>query len=297
MRVEAKAIRKRFGRIEALRGIDFSIPSGGKVGLIGPNASGKSTLIRIILGLLQYEGALLLDGQRRRGAEIADRIAYVPQIAPKFSASVSEVIRAITRVRQLPVQEVFACGEEMGIDLRAVGRQPYVSLSGGAKQKTLIALALASRASFYVLDEPTASLDTQSRRDLFGLISERAREATLILCSHRLEEIRSLVDQVMVLEEGRLVYFGPTEDYLDRMTLSTIEIQTKNGVDARALIGMGFHQGISGWWSRTANRSEKLTLVKQLTCDLEGQIANLLVRDAEAVQPEAQRGKGDVEGN
>jgi hypothetical protein len=93
------------------------------------------------------------------------------------------------------------------------------------------------------------------------------------------------------------VYFGPTEDYLDRMTLSTIEIQTKNGVDARALIGMGFHQGSSGWWSRTANRSEKLTLVKQLTCDLEGQIANLLVRDAEAVQPEAQRGKGDVEGN
>ena len=65
MRVEGKAVRKRFGRVEALRGIDFTIPSGGKVGLIGPNASGKSTLIRIILRLLQCEGQLLLDGEEK----------------------------------------------------------------------------------------------------------------------------------------------------------------------------------------------------------------------------------------
>ena len=129
MRVEGKAVRKRFARIEALRGIDFAIPSGGKVGLIGPNASGKSTLIRIILGLLQCEGELLLDGQRRREAEVADRIAYVPQIAPKFSASVDEVVRAITRVRQISTREVLSCGKDVGIDLRAAGAQPFVSLS------------------------------------------------------------------------------------------------------------------------------------------------------------------------
>lgn len=294
MRVEGKAIRKRFGGIEALRGIDFAIPSGGKVGLIGPNASGKSTLIRIILGLLQCEGELLLDGKPRRGVEVADRIAYVPQIAPKFSASVDEVIRAITRVRQIPTSDVLHCGEEVGIDLRAVGAQPYVSLSGGAKQKTLIALALASAASFYVLDEPTASLDTQSRRDLFRLLSKRASDSTLILCSHRLEEIRTLVEQVMVLGEGRLVYFGPTEDYLDQMTLSTIEVQAKSDADESALVEMGFHQGVSRWWSRTATRSEKLLVVKQLSRELQGQIANLLVRDAEAVQPEANPGGDDV---
>ena len=65
MRVEGRAVRKQFGRIEALRGIDFTIPSGEKVGLIGPNASGKSTLIRIILRLLQCQGELLLDGEFR----------------------------------------------------------------------------------------------------------------------------------------------------------------------------------------------------------------------------------------
>jgi ABC-type multidrug transport system ATPase subunit len=293
MRVEAKHVRKRFGRIEALRGVDFSIPSGGKVGLIGPNASGKSTLIRIILGLLRCDGELLLDGGQRRGIEQADQIAYVPQIAPKFSASVGEVIKAITRVRDLSVQDVVACGREVGIDLRAVERQAFCNLSGGAKQKTLISLALASRASLYVLDEPTASLDTQSRRDLFHLLMERTRDATLILCSHRLEEIRTLVDQVMVLEEGRLAYFGPTEDYLDRMTLSTIDVQVPPDADDTALRRMGFEPGVAGWWSRSATRAEKLELVATLSQQMGGRVSNLLVRDADAVQLDEQ-GDDDV---
>jgi hypothetical protein len=96
----------------------------------------------------------------------------------------------------------------------------------------------------------------------------------------------------MVLDEGRLAYFGPTEDYLDRMTLSTIDVQLKNGVANEGLATMGFQPGVAGWWSRTANRAEKLDLLARLSEDLEGQIVNLLVRDADAVQPE-QRGEGD----
>lgn len=294
MRVEGRVVRKQFGRVEALRGLDFDIPTGGKVGLIGPNASGKSTLIRIILGLLRCDGELLLDGEKKRRIEAADRIAYVPQIAPKFSASVGEVIKAITRVRQISPDTVLSAGKELGIDLSAAGRQAFCNLSGGAKQKTLISLALASQASLYVLDEPTASLDTQSRRDLFHLLSERTEGATLILCSHRLEEIRTLVDRVMVLDEGRLAYFGPTEDYLDRMTLSTIDVQLRNGVDHATLVAMGFEAGVAGWWSRTATRAQKLDLVARLSQRLEGQLINVLVRDADAVQLEEGGGLDDV---
>lgn len=295
MRVEAQGVRKRFGKIEALRGIDFAIPSGGKVGLIGPNASGKSTLIRIVLGLLRCDGKLLLDGEPRRGVRQSERIAYVPQIAPKFGASVGEVVRAITRVREIDPADVAACGAEIGVDLQAVERQAFCNLSGGAKQKTLIALALASRAALYVLDEPTASLDTQSRRDLFHLLSERTHAATLILCSHRLEEIRTMVDRVMVLEEGRLAYFGPTESYLDRMTLSTIDVQIANVAAQETLRRMGFQPGVGHWWSRTATRSEKLDLVAILSQTMKDDVLNLLVRDADAVQPEDTRGEQDDE--
>lgn len=284
MRVEGKGVRKCFDRVEALGGVDFIIPSGGRVGLIGPNASGKSTLIRIVLGLLQCEGELLLDGSGERDLELADRIAYVPQIAPKFGASVEEVIKAITRVRGLSLDDVVRRGADLGIDFRAVGRQAFRNLSGGAKQKTLLALALSSRASLFVLDEPTASLDTTSRMDLFDQLADRTRDATMILCSHRLEEIRTLVDQVMVLQEGRLAYFGPTEAYLDSITLSTIEVQMLNGKGADTLAQMGFEPGVAGWWRRTATRTEKLALVAELSGTLGGRLGNLLVRDAEAVQ-------------
>jgi ABC-type multidrug transport system ATPase subunit len=175
-----------------------------------------------------------------------------------------------------------------------VERQAFCNLSGGAKQKTLIALALASQASLYVLDEPTASLDTQSRRDLFHLMMERTRDATLILCSHRLEEIRTLVDQVMVLEEGRLAYFGPTEDYLDRMTLSTIDVQVQHGTEDDALRQLGFEPGVAGWWSRSATRAEKLELVTTLSQQMGGRVLNLLVRDADAVQLDAEGGGQNV---
>lgn len=296
MRVEGRALRKSFGRVHALRGVDFVIPSGGKVGLIGPNASGKSTLIRIILGLLHCEGELLLDGEPRTGVDQSARLAYVPQIAPKFGASVGEVVRAITRVRNVLPIDVIARGAEVGIDLRAVEHQAFRNLSGGAKQKTLLALALASQASLYVLDEPTASLDTQSRRDLFHLLSDQTKESTLVLCSHRLEEIRTLVDRVMVLEEGRLAYFGPTEEYLDRMTLSTIDVQMANGAGNDVLRNLGFEPGVAGWWSRTATRSEKLELVGALTRHLGGQVSNVLVRDADAVSLKDGGESADVEG-
>ncbi|MDH3625339.1 MAG: ATP-binding cassette domain-containing protein [Myxococcales bacterium] len=284
MRVEGRDIRKRFGRIEALRGIDFTIPTGGRVGLVGPNASGKSTLIRIVLGLQQCEGELLLDGSSKRGLELADRIAYVPQIAPKLGASVGEVVKAITRVRGLAVDDVVERGAQLGLDFRAIDRQAFRDLSGGAKQKTLLALALASRASLFVLDEPTASLDTTSRMDLFDQLSHRTQGATLILCSHRLEEIRTLVDRVIVLEEGKLAYFGPTEAYLDSITLSTIEVQMLNGTGGETLTRLGFEPGVAGWWSRTATRAEKLALVAELSETMAGRLGNLLVRDAEAMR-------------
>jgi hypothetical protein len=78
------------------------------------------------------------------------------------------------------------------------------------------------------------------------------------------------------------------------MTLSTIDVQMKNGVDDEALQHLGFQPGVSGWWSRTATRAEKLELVAALSHDMRGQVLNLLVRDAEAVQLDDQEGEDDV---
>ncbi len=100
------------------------------------------------------------------------------------------------------------------LDLGELGSRLFRSLSGGTKQKLLITLALAADASLLVLDEPTASLDARARERFFPLVEELAPDATLLLCSHRLEEVRQLVDHVLMLAEGRLVYDGPAARFL-----------------------------------------------------------------------------------
>jgi ABC-type multidrug transport system ATPase subunit len=91
------------------------------------------------------------------------------------------------------------------------------------KQKLLIALALASRADLYILDEPTASLDAATRERFFELFDEVAGSATLVLCSHRLDEIRRLVSHVVALDEGRVVYDGPADAYLESRAAPVVD--------------------------------------------------------------------------
>jgi ABC-2 type transport system ATP-binding protein len=216
VRVEARDVRKRFGRVVALDGVSFEIAPRSRVALVGPNGSGKSTLNRILMGLVGCDGDVRLDGRCpfRERVVVARSMAYAPQAAPAIAAPVDEVVGAIAQVRGLEPAAVASFAASLELDLGAVARRPFRSLSGGTKQKLLIALAFASRASLLILDEPTGSLDARSRERFFGLCKVLDPEPTLLLCSHRLEEIRPLVEQVLVLDEGRLAHAGPIEAFL-----------------------------------------------------------------------------------
>jgi len=226
VKIELRDVHKYFGATHVLRGIQLTIPAGRRVGLIGPNGSGKSTLTRVIMGILSCEGEVRLDGApvNTHRLELLQKMAYVPQIAPQLSASVGEVLRTICELRRLPRDSVDKVAGRLGLDLGplAINRRPFRNLSGGMKQKLLIAVALATQPSLLVLDEPTASLDAAARACFFQLVASIPRETTLLLCSHRLEEIRNLVDHVVSMEEGRIVQEGPTAEFL-RDNLSTLE--------------------------------------------------------------------------
>ena len=207
MRIEVRGLTKRFGSAHALRDVGFDTPAGRRVALIGPNGSGKSTLNRVLMGLLDFDGEVRLDGHSplRDRVAVAQRMAYVPQIAPTLAVPVGELLRAFGRIRDIPAARLRRIGGELGLDLEELAPQPFRSLSGGMRQKVLIALALASRASLLILDEPTGSLDARSRERFFELFGALAGDATVVLCSHRLEEVRQLVDHVLFLAEGRLI--------------------------------------------------------------------------------------------
>jgi ABC-type multidrug transport system ATPase subunit len=213
VQIELRDVHKRFGAVSVLRGIDLSVPVGRRLALIGPNGSGKSTLIRVIMGILSCDGEVRLDGldPTSKRPELLRRMAYVPQIAPQLVAPVAEVLRAICELRELLPERVIEVAGKLGLDLGlpAIRLRPFRNLSGGMKQKLLIALALAVSPSLLVLDEPTASLDAGSRARFFQLFAALPKETTVVLCSHRLEEVQNLVDHVVSMEEGRIVHETP----------------------------------------------------------------------------------------
>ncbi len=225
MRIELRGARKRFGKVEALRGIDLTIPGGRRVALVGPNGSGKSTLIRALLGLVDCEGEVRIDGPNpyESRVELARRLAYVPQVAPALGASVNELVALVCLTRGMERAEVRRMAGRLLLDLELIARQPFRNLSGGTKQKLLLAIAFAAHPSLLVMDEPTASLDEDARRRFLELCGELPATTTVILCSHRLEEVSHLTDHVLALHEGRVRYDGPAAGYAAATSAGPIE--------------------------------------------------------------------------
>jgi ABC-type multidrug transport system ATPase subunit len=283
MRVEARSVSKRFGATLALQDVSFAIEPGARVALLGPNGSGKSTLNRALLGLLRVEGELRVGDRDpfAARAELAQRMAYVPQIAPQLAASVRELVSAACGVRGFPVARVEKRAGDLDLSLGQIAARPFRSLSGGMKQKLLVALALAAEPELLVLDEPTGSLDAASRARVLELVAEQASGTTLLLCSHRLEEVRQLADDVLVLADGRVARRSGLEEFLDETLVSVIELALREGTSAEAALGRGFRALGSGRYSRIAPRREKARLVAELAQALGPALLDLEVRDVE----------------
>jgi len=179
---------------------------------------------------------------------------------------------------------VAAIAARLGLDLeeRRLVRKPFRTLSGGTKQKVLLALALATGAALYVFDEPTASLDAAARTAFLATFAELAPSATLLLCSHRLEEIRHLVTDVVLLGEGRVAWSGPVDRFLATRGAAVLEVRA-GGAGEPWLRGRGFAPGAPGWWARVVSSGEKLALLGETQAALGGELRDLAVRDLDSI--------------
>jgi ABC-2 type transport system ATP-binding protein len=280
MRVELSKVRKKFGELQALAGVDLELPSRARVALIGPNGSGKTTLTRVVMGLVAHEGTVRLDGApaARARADAEARIAYVPQQAPQMAAPVGELVRAVTAVRGFHPKQVHDVAAELGLDVPAIAKRPFKGLSGGMKQKLLIALAFAARPRLVILDEPTASLDAAARARFAVLERDYLADATVLLCSHRLDELRALVGRVVALDEGKIVHDGDAGAYVAQHTRSVFEVLLAGADGAELLAARGFAPSAGGWWTRAVGHDEKLGLLPEITA-LGAKVRDLVVRD------------------
>jgi ABC-type multidrug transport system ATPase subunit len=193
-------------------------------------------------------------------------------------------VRAVATLRRLSRGAVATELGALDLDLSDIERRPFRDLSGGMRHKVLLALALASQPSLLLLDEPTASLDPRARQQLFERVAALPSATTLLLCSHRLEEIRHLVDTVLALQDGRLVFAGSAREYLAQHGEVVIEVQAAAAAVQRWLHAHGFLRGGFDWWSRSMRNGERLPLLRELA-GFGSELLDLVVRERETLAP------------
>jgi ABC-2 type transport system ATP-binding protein len=206
--IECQGLRKRFGRRVALDGVDTAIGAGERVALIGQNGAGKTTLIRCLLGQHRYEGGLTVFGlePRQERVRVLERIGYVPQTPPPLLTTVGELLDFSLGLNARQTMEAVATlAAILGIDLADLANHTFSRLSGGMKQKVLIALALTKEPDLLILDEPAANLDPEGRAALFGHLRAMPPQVTMLIISHRVDEVASLIDRVIEMDRGQIV--------------------------------------------------------------------------------------------
>lgn len=214
-----RGLVKRYGRRVVLPGVDLAFPAGQITAVVGPNAAGKSTLLKCVLGLARPDrGEVLLDGRRLNGDPSLRRaLGYMPQ-QPAFPEHLTgaEVLRLVSALRGDEAPEDEDLFE--AFRLRPALGTPVRAMSGGTRQKLSAAVAFLYRPRLLVLDEPTAGLDPVASGALKEKIAEAARRgATVLLTSHLLPEMEELADRVVYLVEGE-VRFDGTREALRRLT-------------------------------------------------------------------------------
>jgi ABC-2 type transport system ATP-binding protein len=221
--IEVSGLRKAYGNLEAVRGVDFAIEEGEVFGLLGPNGAGKTTTVEILEGYRERDaGEVRVLGQdpRRAGADFRERIGVVLQQSemwPNLTVRETHAIFAGYYRTPRDVDEVVAL---VGLEEKAGAR--VKSLSGGQKRRLDLGIALVGDPDLVFLDEPTTGFDPQARRAAWEMIrSLRSLGKTVLLTTHYLDEAEQLADRVAVMRAGQIVRVGTPRE------LTTTELQTE----------------------------------------------------------------------
>lgn len=228
--ISARGLRKSYGPLEAVKGIDIEVRAGEVFGLLGPNGAGKTTTVEILEGLRPRSGGdvtvLGFDPDRQKQA-LKDRIGVclqatnlpdkikVREAMELFGAFYTRQVDADALLKRLQLWEKRDAG--------------YATLSGGQKQRLALALALINDPQMLFLDEPTTGLDPQVRLEIRDLIEElRAEKRTILMTTHYIEEAERLCDRVAIIDNGVIIALG-----------SPRELQEKSGTQSSVEISLG----------------------------------------------------------
>jgi len=206
--IAVKNLTKRFGSNVSLDRVNCEFHKNDSIALMGANGAGKTTLIRSIMGYYHPdEGEVLIHGMNpiKQRVAVLEHISFVPQLPPPIKLSIEELLQYIAVSANVDTESIKHYANEMKLDINANMNKSFFKLSGGMKQKLLIAISLAKKSDIIIYDEPTANLDPKARDDFYRLLKQNEEEKILLFVTHRLEEVRDLVNRQIYMDLGKIV--------------------------------------------------------------------------------------------
>jgi len=263
-KVRVRDLHKRYDSLAAVRGVSFAIDEGEIFGLLGPNGAGKTTTVECVIGLRTAdEGEIEVCGidARRRPADVKQRIgaalqttALQDKITPREALA---LFASFYRDSATPAQllDRFAIADK--------AEAPFDALSGGQRQRLALALAFVNNPELVFLDEPTAGLDPQARRELHDEILWMKRDGhTVLLTTHDLDEAEALCDRVAIIHQGRIVATGPPRELTAQASAKpTVEVWAAAPLDRAIFAGLVGAEAVDVTGARACFSTERPTAV------------------------------------
>lgn len=292
-KVIVRDLAKRYGAVEAVRGVGFEIGAGEIFGLLGPNGAGKTTTIECLVGLREAdEGTLEVGGLdvRKQPREAKQKIGVALQsTALQDKITPREALRlfgSFYRERAEPA----ALLERFALTEKADAR--FDTLSGGQRQRLALALAFVNKPELVLLDEPTTGLDPQARRELHAeILKMKAEGHTVLLTTHYLEEAEQLCDRIAIIDGGRVIATGTPQELIAQSSgLQTVTLVTSPMLDIEKVKRVAGVRDVSataaekggggGVRFRTERPAETLAGIAALIAEARVELVELQVRKA-----------------
>lgn len=211
--LEVKDLYKNYGKLEAVRGTSFEIKKGQCFGLLGPNGAGKSTTIEIIENIIKpTSGTILYKGNPLDSSYLEELGIQFQETSLLAQLTVKETLETFRRFykNQMDLEEIIDTCQ-----LRPFLNQKHEKVSGGQRQRLLLAMALCNDPNLLLLDEPTTGLDPQARRHLWEIVKKiKQKGKSIILTTHYMEEAYELCDEIAIMDHGKIIAQGKPEELL-----------------------------------------------------------------------------------
>lgn len=265
-------VAKNFGEKKVLRDVSFAVPEHTVFGFVGQNGAGKTTAMKLILGLLTIsEGEIMVDGTPvRYGNTPTNRVVgYLPDVPEFYSyMTPSEYLRFCGEISGMDAKEIKSRSEELLCLVGLKGETHRIKgFSRGMKQRLGVAQALFGHPKLLICDEPTSALDPAGRKELLDILTAVKEETTVLFSTHILSDVEHICDQMAFLHDGKIALQGPLDEVRKRRKASAVTVETERTEDAELLRQKFPYLRVSGKRSLVLEEAERLPEVMYYIAD------------------------------